>query len=136
MLSRSEKTAPPPPHPRVFDVHQRELDGGVVLIAVEGELDLSTAPHLKWKVVDALQTGTGDLVLDLSPATFMDSTTLGMLVGVKRRLRDGERLSIVCPPGDVLKIFEFAGMDEAFAIFPTLAEALADLRGRRAAPPS
>jgi len=132
MLSRSVNTAQSQPPPGTFEVHQRRLDGGIAVVAAEGELDLSTAPRLKWAMVDALQAGAESMVLDLSPATFMDSTTLGMLIGVRRTLREGERLTIVCPPGDVLKIFEFAGMDEAFAIFPTLDEALAQARGHAA----
>lgn len=129
MLSRSKTSSFSQSHATAFGIWQRELDGRTTLIAVKGELDLSTAPRLKWMLIDSLQTRPGGLVLDLSLATFMDSTALGVLVGVKRKLGGDERLAIVCPRTDVLKIFEFAGMDEAFAIFPTLDEALADVRG-------
>ncbi len=95
---------------------------------MEGELDLSTAPRLKWMLIDSLQAGLSRLLVDLSRTTFMDSTALGVLVGVKRKLDVDERLAIICPRRDLLKIFEFAGMDGAFAIFPTLEEALADVR--------
>lgn len=99
------------------------------MISVEGELDLSTAPRLKWMLMDALEAGNSHLVVDLSLTTFMDSTALGVLVGVKRRLDVGGRLAIVCTGTKVLKIFEFSGMDGAFAIFPTLDEALAYAQG-------
>jgi anti-sigma B factor antagonist len=129
MLSRIETLARSQPRSTAFEISQRELEEHTSLIAVEGELDLSTAPRLKWMLVDALQAGRGRLVVDLSLTTFIDSTALGVLVGVKRRLGGGELLAIVCPRTDVLKIFELAGMDGAFAIFPTLEEALADVRG-------
>jgi anti-sigma B factor antagonist len=111
-----------------FEIWQRELDERTRLIAVKGELDLSTAPRLKWMLLDALEAGGGHLVVDLSGATFMDSTALGVLVAVKRGLDAGERLAIVCPRSDVLQIFEFAGMDGAFAIFPALDQALVSVR--------
>ncbi len=111
-----------------FEIVQRPLDEHTCAIAVEGELDLSTAPRLKWSLLDALQAGHSWLILDLSRTTFMDSTALGVLVGVKRGLDAGERLAIVCPGGDVLQIFEFAGMDGVFTVFPTLDEALASAR--------
>ena len=111
-----------------FAIAQRELGEHTCVIAVEGELDLSTAPRLKWMLLDALQAGRGQLVVDLSRATFMDSTALGVLVAVKRGLDADERLAVVCPQSDVLQIFEFAGMDGAFAIFPALDEALASVR--------
>jgi anti-sigma B factor antagonist len=134
MPSRIE-TPPPSQSPSTaFGIWQRALERRTSLISVEGELDLATAPRLKWMLVDSLQSELGRLVVDLTRASFIDSTALGVLVAVKRRLGVGERLAIVCPRIDVLKIFEFAGMDGAFAIFPTLDEALAHVRERVADP--
>jgi anti-sigma B factor antagonist len=107
---------------------QRELDTRTSVVSVEGELDLSTAPRLKWMLIDALEAGRSPLVVDLSLVTFMDSTALGVLVGVNRSL-DGGRLAIVCARTEVLKTFELSGVDGLFAIFPTLDEALAGLGG-------
>jgi len=115
--------------PTQFGIEQRELDARTVVISVQGELDLTTAPRLKWMLVDSLQTGHSQLVVDLSLATFMDSTALGVLVGVKRSLDAGARLAIVCTRANVLMIFEFSGLDGVFAIFPTLDEALSYARG-------
>jgi anti-sigma B factor antagonist len=112
-----------------FGISRRELEGLTSVISLEGELDLSTAPRLKWMLIDALEAGHRKLVVDLSLVTFIDSTALGVLVGVKRRLDVDARLAIVCARPEVLKIFEFAGLDGAFAIFPTADEALAYARG-------
>lgn len=127
------RSQPPVPGSRaagatVFAITQRPLDEHTCVIAVEGELDLSTAPRLKWTLLDTLGAGHSLLVVDLSSTTFMDSTALGVLVAVKRGLDAGERLAIVCPQSDVLQIFEFAGMDGAFTIFPELDGALASAR--------
>jgi anti-sigma B factor antagonist len=102
------------------------------LVSVEGELDLFTAPSLKGMLVDALQAGNSRFIVDLSLTTFIDSTTLGVLVEVTRRLDAGTRLAIVCPRPNVRKIFEFSGLDGTFAIFATLDEALAHARGDEA----
>jgi anti-sigma B factor antagonist len=83
-------------------------------------------------LLDSLETGNAPLVVDLSLTTFIDSTALGVLIGVKMRLEGDDRMAIVCVRPNVLKIFEFAGVDGAFAIFPTLDEALAYARGRDA----
>jgi anti-sigma B factor antagonist len=115
-----------------FGIVQRKLDARTSLVTVEGELDLFTAPNLKRTLVDALQTGSRRFVLDLSLTTFIDSTTLGVLVGITRRLEDGAWLGIVCTRPNVRKIFEFSGLDGTFTIFPTLDEALAHARGNEA----
>jgi anti-sigma B factor antagonist len=132
MLSRVKTSDGVEPNSMAFGILQSDFDARTSVISVEGELDLSTAPRLKWMLIDSLEAGHGRLVVDLSLATFMDSTALGVLVGVKRKLDGDARLAIVCTRTNVLKIFEFAGMDGAFAIFPTLDEALAYAQGRDA----
>jgi anti-sigma B factor antagonist len=111
-----------------FAISQRDLDPHTSLLAVEGELDLSSAPNLKWALIDRLDAGRTRLIVDLSLTTFMDSTALGVLIGVSRSLDEGARMAIVCARPNVLKIFEFAGLDGALAIFPTRGEALAHVR--------
>jgi anti-sigma B factor antagonist len=107
-----------------FAIGRRELDGRTSVVSVDGDLDLATAPQLKWMLLDALEEGHTQLVLDLSRTGFMDSTALGVLVGVNRGLETG-KLAIVCPSAQVLKIFELSGIDAAFAISATLDDALA-----------
>jgi anti-sigma B factor antagonist len=110
-----------------FAIERRELNPRTSVISVQGELDLASAPRLKWMLVDALGEGHSQLILDLSQTTFMDSTALGVLVGVNRSLESGAALAIVCGHANLLKIFELSGMDRAFAISPTLADALEQL---------
>jgi anti-sigma B factor antagonist len=102
------------------------------VISIEGDLDLSTAPRLKWMLSDALDAGHEELVIDLSLTTFMDSTALSVLVGVDRGLGVDARMAIVCPRSTVLKIFEFSGLDGMFMICSTVDEALAYTRGHTA----
>ncbi len=129
MLSRLDTPDRSQPSSSAFGISQRELDRLTSVISVEGELDLATAPRLKWVLIDVLEAGCTRLVVDLARVSFLDSTALGVLVGVKRRLDPDERLAIVCARPAVLKIFEFSGMDGAFEIFPTADEALAYTRG-------
>jgi anti-sigma B factor antagonist len=115
-----------------FSIAQQDVDELCSVFAIEGELDLATAPRLKWALVDALDAGRTRFVVDLSRASFMDSTALGVLVGVNRSLDPDARLAIVCSGEAVSKIFELSGMDGLFAIFPTLEQALAHVRERAA----
>ena len=129
MLNRADTSNRSLPSSTAFGISQRQLDRRTSVIAIEGELDLARAPSLKWTLIDSLVAGHNQLVLDLSLATFMDSTALGVLVGVNRSLDVGARMSIVCVHANVLKIFELSGMDGTFAIYPTLDQALAYVRG-------
>jgi anti-sigma B factor antagonist len=129
MLGTTE-TSTAEPFTGGFGVIQSQPDERTSVVALEGELDLGRAPSLKWALVDSLDAGYKQVVVDLSRVRFMDSTALSVLVGVNRSLDVGARLAIVCVNGNVLKIFELSGMDGAFAIFPTLEQALDHVRGR------
>lgn len=122
-----DRSAPTVPH---FALVNSEVDEQTNAISVEGELDLSTAPRLKWMLLDAVEAGCKQLVVDLSLVTFMDSTALAVLVGLSRALDSDTRLGIVCTSEKVLQVFEFSGTDKAFSIHPTLEQALDYVRGQ------
>lgn len=132
MLSRVDTSDHSQSSATAFGIMQRELDERTSVISVEGELDLSTAPRLKWMLVESIEAGRIQVVVDLSLTTFIDSTAVGVLVAVNRSLDAGARLALVCTRPNVLKIFELSGIDGAFAIFPTLDEALTFTRGQAA----
>jgi anti-sigma B factor antagonist len=115
-----------------FGVSQHELDGHTIVLTVEGELDLSSAPSLKWALSDVHDAGHTCVVVDLSLVTFIDSTALGVLVGAQRSFGSGTRLAVVCTHVAVLRIFELTGLDGTFHIFPTFDGALDHVRGSAA----
>jgi anti-sigma B factor antagonist len=132
MRSRTDKTDHTSADAVPFGISRRELDARTSVIAVQGDLDLATAPQLKWMLLDALEEGHSHLVLDLKDSTFMDSTALGVLVGVSRSLDADGTLAIVCANDKLLKIFELSGMDGVFAIYSSLDDALEHTRERAA----
>jgi anti-sigma B factor antagonist len=118
-----------------FAISRRDLEPGTTVVAVAGELDLASAPNLKWTLNDSIAKGATRIVLDMSPVKFIDSTALGVLVGIHRHLQPGSRLAIAGADSDadVLNIFELTGLDSTFAMFSTIDEALAWVRGSEAA---
>ena len=111
-----------------FSVQTEQLGEGTHVIALAGEVDLYTAPELKQELLNAIGDGAKEVVVDFSETTFIDSTTLGVLVGGVKRLRpNGGRLSIVCSDPNITKIFEITGLDRVFPIYPTRADALDSL---------
>jgi anti-sigma B factor antagonist len=109
-----------------FDVQTNKVDDSTYVIALSGEVDLYTAPEFKAQLLEVIGEGGKEVVVDFSNTTFIDSTTLGVLVGGVKRLRaqDG-RLSLVCSDRNITKIFEITGLDRVFTIYPTRDEALA-----------
>src|SRR5918999_5604145 len=108
-----------------FDIKTEELGNDGYVIALSGEVDLYTAPEFKQQLLEVIGKGGKHVVVDLTDTTFIDSTTLGVLVGGVKRLRpDGGQLSIVCSDRNITKIFEITGLNRVFPIHGTREEAL------------
>jgi anti-sigma B factor antagonist len=108
-----------------FRIDTEQVGEARHVISLAGEVDLYTAPELKTQLLEVIGNGAKDVIVDFTDTTFIDSTTLGVLVGGVKRLRpNGGRLSIVCSDRNITKIFEITGLDRVFTIYPTRAEAL------------
>jgi anti-sigma B factor antagonist len=111
-----------------FDINTEELGNDAFVIALSGEVDLYTAPEFKQQLLDVIGRGGKEVVVDLSDTTFIDSTTLGVLVGGVKRLRpNGGQLTLVCSDRNITKIFEITGLNKVFPIYETRVEAVESL---------
>ena len=109
-----------------FDIKTEQLDGDGHVIALSGEVDLYTAPEFKQQLLEVIGQGATHVVVDLSDTTFIDSTTLGVLLsGVKRLRPVGGELAVVCTDRNIRKIFEITLLDRVFSIHEDRDEALA-----------
>jgi len=111
-----------------FDIKTEQLANDTYAISLSGEIDLYTAPEFKQQLLEVIGEGARHVIVDLTSTTFIDSTTLGVLVGGLRRLRsaDGD-LTIVCSDPNISKIFEITGLDRVFDLTDTRDEALSRL---------
>ena len=113
-----------------FQISDESIDQDTHLIELGGEVDLYTAPEFKERMVQVIDGGKTRLVVDLSKATFIDSTTLGVLVGGMKRLRpSGGSMALVCDDQNIQKIFEITGLDRVFPIHESREEALSAVSG-------
>lgn len=107
--------------------HFEVVDGGTRLVTLHGELDAHDAPRLRATFASALEDAGAEtrVVLDLAQVSFLDSTVLGSIVGLLRRVREaGGELRVVLPSPPAVRIFEITGLDAILATYPTRAAAL------------
>jgi anti-sigma B factor antagonist len=108
-----------------FAIEDRSIDADTHVVAVSGEIDLFTAPEFKQRVSAPIDEGRTHVVVDLTDTTFIDSSSLGVLIGAHRRLRRLEgKLVIVCSNDAIVKTFRITGLDGVFTIVGRLDEAL------------
>ena len=108
-----------------YGVEVAQHDGWAV-VAISGQVDLATAPALKERMLELVTGGHDHLVCDLTSTEFLDSTALGALVSVLKRLKTkGGEMRLVCTSPPILKVFDITGLDRVFPIHTSLAEATA-----------
>src|SRR3712207_8820696 len=110
-----------------FSIEDRVIDGDTHVVAVTGEIDLFTAPEFKQRMSAPIDAGRSHVVVDLSKTTFIDSSSLGVLIGAHRRLKlRGGTLVVVCDNEAITKTFKITGLDGVFTVAPTVDASLSD----------
>jgi anti-sigma B factor antagonist len=108
----------------------RQSVGDIPVVAVSGEVDVYSAPALKERLTELLQSGVNTVVVDLSGVGFLDSTGLGALVEARSATTEaGGSLPLVCNHERILKLFTITGLDGVFAIHASVDEAVASVAG-------
>src|SRR6185312_11452689 len=80
-----------------FAIEDRRIDAAIHVVAVTGEVDLFTAPEFKQRVMAPIAAGSERVIVDLTGTTFIDSSSLGVLIGAHRRMKArGGRLIVAC----------------------------------------
>jgi anti-sigma B factor antagonist len=112
-----------------LDHHTKD---GIEIVDVEGEIDVYTAPRLRELLIELVNTGFYQLVVNMEKVEFLDSTGLGVLVGGLKRVRahDGS-LDLVCTQERILKIFRITGLTKVFGIHDTVDEAIKERKSEK-----
>jgi anti-sigma B factor antagonist len=110
-----------------------ESVGEIVVLVLQGEHDLSTAPDVR-AAVDEAVASERDVIVDLSQTEFIDSSILGVLVAGYRSLNaepePGRTFAVVTQPdGPVTRLFELVSISDVIQVYPTRAAALAAVNG-------
>jgi anti-sigma B factor antagonist len=95
---------------------EHHTKSGWHVVAVEGEVDIATAGQLDAAIEEGFQQAEGRLAIDLSQVSFMDSTGLRSMIAALHAAGEGTRLVVVLDGGPVRRLFEIAGVADAFEI--------------------
>ena len=99
---------------------------GVVTLGVDGQLIVGNRHELKQKVLDALEGGARRFVIDFTQTGYIDSSGLGVLVSLSKKIREqGGELRLAGLNEDLQTLFELTKLDTLFSITRTPEEALA-----------
>lgn len=121
--------------PAPFDVHKEQLDGGIEVITVQGELDMNTAPQLEQQLEEVLSDNEASIMLDLSQCEFIDSTGIALIVRSWQQLDrnaggEGKGRLVLCSHNhQVRRLLKITGVESSISMHERRNDALAELRG-------
>ncbi len=108
--------------------HQIKEDGGVLVIALEGDVDLKTSPDARKILLNAV-TRNLPIVIDLSGVSYIDSSGVASLIEAFQKARkSGHKFVLAAVSESALRVLNLARMDKVFTICPSVAEGLAKVR--------
>jgi anti-sigma B factor antagonist len=121
---------------RTGELALERTDAGLAVLTISGEHDLSTAPNLRRRLDALLREGTATVV-DLSPATFIDSSILGVILDGRRRAAEADvGYAVVHSNGAdaVDRLLEVTGLRAELPVHARRKEALSAASGNSGMP--
>lgn len=108
-----------------MSVGQISEQGGCIVIALDGEIDLETAPTVRTTLLEHLKKGK-NLLIDLAQVTYIDSSGIASLVeGLQMARKQGHDLALVSVSQRAHRVLELARLDKVFTLHADIASALA-----------
>lgn len=100
-------------------------DGSATVVTLRGEVDLHRTPEVHRALIEACERQPERLVVNLADVSYMDSSGIGTLVEIYRRVNGYNGQLMLCGLNErVHSVFEITKLDNFFRIYPTEAEAL------------
>jgi anti-sigma B factor antagonist len=110
-----------------FKLETKEVKS-VPILKLQGEMDVYTAPRVRSRLVDLVDQGKHNIIVDLQKVDFLDSSGLGVLVGGLKRVKPHKgSIVLIINEEKILKIFKITGLTKVFPIFDTEKKALASI---------
>jgi anti-sigma B factor antagonist len=108
-----------------------------VVLHVSGELDLSSAPAFRHRVVSTVAEGGHRLVVDLTAVDHLDSIGIGLILGAQKRVRThGGVVRVVADAPRICRVLELTDLARIVPVYSSVVAALADGPGAGVSTPS
>ncbi|MEQ8504672.1 MAG: STAS domain-containing protein [Rhodospirillales bacterium] len=104
--------------------HETRDEGGSVVVAFEGDVDLQTSPAAREALLAAVSQGK-PVVVDLSSVGYIDSSGVASLVeALQGAKKGGQNLALAAVSEGALRVLKLARLDAVFTIHDSVNDAL------------
>ncbi len=103
-----------------------DRQGGLVVLAVRGSIDVLTVPRLTDAVREAMSGVPAGLIIDITAVDFLSSAGMAALVTAHENIAPTGRFAVVADGPATARPMRLVGLDETIVIYSTVNEAAAD----------
>ncbi|MDH4129255.1 MAG: STAS domain-containing protein [Spirochaetota bacterium] len=108
-----------------MDIQTRDLKNNIIVLDINGEIDLYNAPEIKKKIKEQMDEGKNNVIVNLDKVSYVDSSGIGVLISSLSQLKKvGGGLKIINVYASVKKVFELTKLTSFFEIFESEEEAV------------
>jgi anti-anti-sigma factor len=101
------------------EIETHRIEDGVVVLPVNGELDLASVNQLRTALDAALREEAEVVRVDATGVSFLDSSALGVLLAAAKRLAErGGRMELLCVSPSIRRILEMTGISRTVHLVP------------------
>jgi anti-anti-sigma factor len=105
---------------------KRKSNNNVEIIIFDGRIDQEGSEELEAVLQECIENDKHSICIDLMNVKHICSSALGVLVAVKRKMKDNEGdIKLVIVNDNLLRLFETTMLDKVFEIFESQRECLA-----------
>lgn len=109
-------------------IKSRRVGAGVGVVELVGEVDVYSAAQARQAMHELVDGGAKHVLIDLHGTDYLDSTAMGVLVGVLKRVAEnGGSVRLIGLRPRIRRLFEITRLDQVLPIYETEEQALADL---------
>ena len=106
-------------------IAEKKMGPNIIVQILESRLGADKAIPFKDALAPIVSKGAPQVFLDLSQVEFIDSSGLGAMLSVLKRMEKGKELVVCGLTEPVASMFKLTRMDRVFTIHPSVEEAVA-----------
>ncbi len=103
-----------------MSIWREDLSESISLVGLSGRLDQTVTPKVETALLKELEEGNGQLIVDMTEVSYVNSGGLRCLLTAWRKANEHEGRIVLCSLTDRVKdVFEIVGFDKVFEIYET-----------------
>jgi anti-sigma B factor antagonist len=107
---------------------ETKKEQGVFVISPKGRLDTNTSPDAERLIVEAIDSGENNVVMDYTSTEYISSAGLRVVLKTAKLLKPKGGVIVVCNGNEqITEVFEISGFSGMVASFNSLEEAVSSL---------